>query len=301
MSEEQNIEQGQKAGKSERPEQTDSNILREQIILSDELSDQTSAIPKSAIKEMEVHHHPHVGKKNLKEYLLEGLMIFIAVMLGFFAESFRERLTNNEKEGAYMSSLLQDLKRDTAGITKTIAFQTLILKKMDSALQIPVEKLNDIGVQDSFYHHFVFFYSWISAFSRNDNTITQLKNAGGFNVIHKIAVIDSVNALDAYYNGMVVLNRNFYETRWQRLDEFAMQLIILPSPPVDINDPVYTVILYNKEMFTRYDRYLLQQLYSFIRFEKSDIEVNVFGEQEYREKAARLIDFINKEYHMENE
>jgi hypothetical protein len=30
---------------------------------------------------MEVHHHPHVGKKNFKEYLLEGLMIFLAVTL----------------------------------------------------------------------------------------------------------------------------------------------------------------------------------------------------------------------------
>jgi len=31
---------------------------------------------------MEVHHHK-VEKKNFKEYLLEGLMIFIAVTVGF--------------------------------------------------------------------------------------------------------------------------------------------------------------------------------------------------------------------------
>ena len=249
---------------------------------------------------MEAHHPHHVThKKNFKEYFLEFLMIFLAVTMGFFAESLRERLTNNEKESAYMSSILQDLKQDTADITETIAFQTVILKEMDSALQIPVEKLTDINVQDTFYHHFVFFYSWISSFSRNDNTITQLKNAGGFNVIHKTAVIDSINALDAYYYGKVLLNKNFYETRWQRLDEFAMQMMILPSPPVDINDPVYTVVPYNKEMFTRYDRYLLQQLYSFIRFEKSDIEVNVYGEQEYRDKAARLTDFIKNEYRLQ--
>jgi hypothetical protein len=33
---------------------------------------------------MEVHHHPHVEKKNFKEYFLEFLMIFLAVTLGFF-------------------------------------------------------------------------------------------------------------------------------------------------------------------------------------------------------------------------
>ena len=39
---------------------------------------------------MEVHHHPHVEKKSFKEYILEGLMIFIAVSMGFAAESLRE-------------------------------------------------------------------------------------------------------------------------------------------------------------------------------------------------------------------
>jgi hypothetical protein len=39
---------------------------------------------------MEVHHHPHVEKKNFKEYLLEGLMIFIAVTMGFFAGTFKK-------------------------------------------------------------------------------------------------------------------------------------------------------------------------------------------------------------------
>jgi len=36
---------------------------------------------------MEVHHHPHVGKKALKEYLSEGLMIFFAVTMGFLPNS----------------------------------------------------------------------------------------------------------------------------------------------------------------------------------------------------------------------
>lgn len=41
---------------------------------------------------MEVHHHQHISKhaKPWKEYLLEGLMIFIAVTLGYAAENMRE-------------------------------------------------------------------------------------------------------------------------------------------------------------------------------------------------------------------
>jgi len=49
---------------------------------------------------MEVHHHPdlHHKKKNFKEYFLEFLMIFLAVTLGFFAESIRENISNHHKE-----------------------------------------------------------------------------------------------------------------------------------------------------------------------------------------------------------
>ena len=63
---------------------------------------------------MEVHHHPdlHHKHKRLKEYLLEGFMIFIAVTLGFFAEGVREDITANKKENEYVRSFVNDLAKD---------------------------------------------------------------------------------------------------------------------------------------------------------------------------------------------
>ena len=55
--------------------------MQEQTIKPVE-TNQTSEISKSEIENMEVHHHPHVEKKNFKEYFLEFLMIFLAVTLG---------------------------------------------------------------------------------------------------------------------------------------------------------------------------------------------------------------------------
>ena len=46
---------------------------------------------------MEVHHHPHVEKKSFKEYFLEFLMIFLAVTMGFFAETIRESITEHDR------------------------------------------------------------------------------------------------------------------------------------------------------------------------------------------------------------
>ena len=48
---------------------------------------------------MEVHHHPHIPThaKPWKEYLLEGLMIFVAVTLGYGAENVREHYVETKK------------------------------------------------------------------------------------------------------------------------------------------------------------------------------------------------------------
>jgi len=58
---------------------------------------------------MEVHHHPHVEKKNFKEYFLEFIMIFLAVTLGFFAENIREHYTEKNDARQYLESYRDEL------------------------------------------------------------------------------------------------------------------------------------------------------------------------------------------------
>ena len=62
---------------------------------SDEMSstNETDAgISNQKIENMEVHKHPHhvTHKKKWGEYILEFLMLFLAVFLGFLAENLRE-------------------------------------------------------------------------------------------------------------------------------------------------------------------------------------------------------------------
>ena len=104
---------------------------------------------------MEVHHHPdlHHKPKKWKEYFLEVLMIFLAVTLGFFAENFREKIANKERELHYMESIVADLKQDTLALNRVFFKQKFLVNEMDSALKIPVEQLRDINSQDTFYSH----------------------------------------------------------------------------------------------------------------------------------------------------
>ena len=53
---------------------------------------------------------------NWKGYLVEFVLIFLAVMLSFFAESYREMLADKEKEEQYIRSLMMDLQTDVINI-----------------------------------------------------------------------------------------------------------------------------------------------------------------------------------------
>jgi len=62
---------------------------------------------------MEVNHPHHpTHKKKLSEYIIEFVMLFTAVTLGFFAENIREHLAENEKKNELLKSVSTDLNRD---------------------------------------------------------------------------------------------------------------------------------------------------------------------------------------------
>jgi len=70
---------------------------------------------------MEVHHHPHIPThaKPWKEYLLEGLMIFVAVTLGYGAENVREHYVETKKAIISAKNLYVDVTYDSIGYAGT--------------------------------------------------------------------------------------------------------------------------------------------------------------------------------------
>ncbi len=70
----ENIEEENPKNENSKVEDVNGNNSQKQTVEPTKTSNQTSEISKSEI--MEVHHHPKVERKNFKEYLLEGLMIF---------------------------------------------------------------------------------------------------------------------------------------------------------------------------------------------------------------------------------
>ena len=67
-------------------------------------------------------HHPHYPtyKKKWSEYIIEFVMLFTAVTLGFFAENVREHNNMIESREQNLVSILQDLKQDSIYLASTI-------------------------------------------------------------------------------------------------------------------------------------------------------------------------------------
>src|SRR4051794_4635758 len=104
---------------------------------SDEIIPTTDTDTISANQEtekMEVHHHPdvHHKRKKFREYLLEFLMIFLAVTLGFFAENIRENYVEYKSAREYASLLIEDLATDTVELNRAAHIQNLIITAGDS-------------------------------------------------------------------------------------------------------------------------------------------------------------------------
>jgi len=170
-----------------------------------EVSDAIAHTPPDTIpqpaKPMEVHHHPEVEKKGLKEYILEGLMIFIAVTMGFFAESLREHINNHDKEIQYMKTFAQDLQTDSVNLN-------ISLNKLDTTSRyahLLIEMLHSPAAAAANGAK-MYYYARIStqnlSFNADDRTLTQLKNSGGYSLITNKAVVDSIisyeSAIDRY-------------------------------------------------------------------------------------------------------
>jgi hypothetical protein len=144
---------------------------------------------------MEVHHHPHVEKKNFKEYFLEFIMIFLAVTLGFFAESIRENISNRHKESKYMESLVADLESDTTQTDIAINRWKKSNANTDSLLLFLKKDMNQENI-NVLYHLLSNDFFHFDLFKYDNKTIEELKSSGDFRLIKKEKISDEIMAYD---------------------------------------------------------------------------------------------------------
>jgi hypothetical protein len=141
---------------------------------------------------MEVHHHPNVEKKNFKEYLLEFIMIFLAVTMGFFAESIREHLADSSKEKQYVQSMIADLKNDTAMLREVIDVNMKRISGIDSLASLLNKTQLTADDEKRLYILNRRYASNVSSMVWSDGTIRQLLTSGNLRLMSGQGVSDSI-------------------------------------------------------------------------------------------------------------
>lgn len=247
---------------------------------------------------MEVHHHPHVEKKSFKEYLLEGLMIFVAVTMGFIAENIRESIENHETEKRNIEIVLNNLKNDTSRLVASIEKNKEKIRILDrvNSLNIPHPLPKD-SVQEliSLIYQCGPFYDFIS----NDAAIEQMKSSGSIRLIHKKNVLDSI--LNYEYYNKLILNTQAACQQWNydshinhtRLDKSVLGIPFSSSDPGALS----AGNLYLKEQ-----RALAMQCFeqfAVVRYILATETVPLLEKQ--LSNSSRLIQLLEKEYHLEKE
>ena len=248
---------------------------------------------------MEVHHHPHAEKKSFKEYLLEGLMIFLAVSMGFFAEGLREHIGDREKEKQFMESLSHDLSTDIANLERIQLRRTKRDPYLDSFMII-------LGKSDLLSQsRYLYLYNTITVrtaptnFHPTDGTLEQLKNTGNLRLVTKSHVSDSIIAYDVAVRDVVsyqssvgellaeyrAVAQSVFDGAYltQMIDSSINYHVLTLNPPIRQNEET----LYNL-------RFRLHTLIVNARSSKFVID-NILR------KAKNLLQLIQKEYHLENE
>ncbi len=154
---------------------------------------------------MEVHHHPshQHKKKKFQDHFLEFLMIFLAVTLGFFAESFREHLTEGKRENQYINLLVEDLESDQLNLLAQARIALTGISQMDSLTVILNNPLL-IPKNSGELYYLARIAPRFRALFINNRTFEQLKNSGNFRLIKNI---DVSNRIMNYYGKIQLIRQ----------------------------------------------------------------------------------------------
>jgi len=155
------------------------------------------------------------SEKTWKAYFLEFIMIFLAVMMGFFAENLREYISDRDQEKEYIVGLINNLQADTTELNAIIAENERNLKGLDTLLSIEKENFKMTTIQDSIFYYSVSYISNVQIFRYSDLTISQLRNAGGYSLIKVSSVADSIAEYESR-NAFIKNQEKFYTEAYSK-------------------------------------------------------------------------------------
>jgi hypothetical protein len=255
---------------------------------------------------MEVHHHPHVEKKNFKEYFLEFLMIFLAVTMGFFAENIRENYVEHKSAREYASLLIEDLATDTVELNSDAHVLNLIITAGDSLGNLLSSDPKLIVGGKLYYYEYLSSTRW--NLISHDATLQQLKSSGALRYLGDTSLIRKIMNYEESVQ-FIYLGQNRFEPQkienWSlvqkvfdqsyfnsldSLSDFAINVTVNDERAMRFMNNNYPLLNYNKDLW--------QQLrnWAYCSSRNYRVEIQLFNAA--RLQAIIAIAALKKEYHL---
>ena len=146
-------------------------------------------------------------------------MLFLAVFCGFLAENQREHFVEQKREKEYIRSMIEDLRLDTAGLSRDNSIRKEAVIMYDSVIILLNKKDRNQFEQQRIYY-LARMGLRLSPFPiLNDRTYEQMKSSGNLRLIHNKEIADRITK---YYFNIKEFSVNTDQTllRLQSLIEY---------------------------------------------------------------------------------
>ncbi len=243
---------------------------------------------------MEIHHSHHpTHKKKWTGYLLEFFMLFLAVFLGFLAENIRENVVERHKEREYIKSMIADLKEDTTRIRSFLNVTGRYQRGRDSLIDLLQKPLTNPDTIKKAYRLAYKYAFGRAKFYFTDRTMTQLKNAGGLRLIRNGAASDSIIGYDRKIQHVEYLS-DAYETA---VNDGMSSSYDIFNFSYELNPELINRTDFMPDILTTDRKIIVRYLNSLIKW--NSVSGNYFTQiEEQKKTAVRLINTLQKEYHL---
>jgi hypothetical protein len=253
--------------------------------------------PNQKTENMEVHHHAHDPaaphhKKNWKSYFWEFLMLFLAVFCGFLAEWQLEHVIEHSREKEFIKSMIEDAQIDISNIKRVSEANKKTLLYADSlaaaCFNYKIGKSDDYEIYRLYRH----LLSATEALKPTERTLLQLNNSGAMRLIRNKPSADMI----IFYDGVEkdvkdqqeVVNKLKYEFANASFEFFNFNYFNLISS-VDVS--------HDAELLN-HDKIKLTQFANRIAIYGGVLTKYNFDLEEMNKNAVKLINTLQKEYHL---
>lgn len=236
-------------------------------------------------------------KKKWNQYFFEFFMLFLAVSAGFMAENLREGQIEKEREKAFMQSMVEDLKADTAKITDMVYNNKITLVQMDSLIHM-LRMPSHANYTGRMYYLARIVTVNTVRIELYDRTYEQMKSSGMLRLISDHSVSDSITK---YYADQPFLKQQLAMqlTKMTDYTQFAGNLFdaaifqdMLQRFPVEVLEPSGNPLLLTN------DSGIINEFIGRIHYFSAVTGINTTYSAERKEQTIRLIQLLQSKYRL---